>query len=131
MSAPPSVALATARAYADLVADDRLLVHALAHRGVPAIGAVWNDPTVQWSDYDAVVIRSCWDYHLAHDAFLAWIAGLESSGVRILNPPPLVRWNSEKSYLRDLASEGVLTVPTRWVERGEVVALESIMREQE
>ena len=123
MRRPLNIALATASAFAALVADDRLLVDALAERGSSAAGAIWNDNEVRWTDYDAVVIRSCWDYHLAHDAFLAWIARLASSGVRVLNPPPLVRWNAEKGYLRDLAARGVVVVPTRWVQRGDVLSL--------
>ena len=130
MSHVPRIAIATASAYADLVPDDRLLVDALTARGVRADAAIWNDSAVRWSEYDAVVIRSCWDYHLAHDAFLAWIAQLEAGNVPALNPPALVRWNSEKTYLRDLASRGVGVVPTRWVERGDNVPLETILAEQ-
>ena len=129
MSAPRVIALATSARFADLVADDQLLVDVLRARGMHAVAAIWNDPAQRWHDYDAVVIRSCWDYHLAHDAFLAWITQLETAGVRILNPPALVRWNAEKGYLRELAASGVAVVPTRWVERGDVEPLESIMRE--
>ena len=117
MNKPRRIALATASAFADLVPDDRLLVDALAKRGVRSQGVIWNDPAVRWSDYDAVIIRSCWDYHLAHHAFLEWIAALTEHGVRVFNPPALVRWNAEKGYLRDLSSRGVSVVPTRWIER--------------
>lgn len=130
LSTPRTIALATSRQFASLVADDRLLVGALAERGISAVGAIWNDPAVKWTDYDAVVIRSCWDYHLAHDEFLAWVARLETGGVCILNPPALVRWNAEKGYLRDLSSRGIAVVPTRWVEVTDVLPLERIMREQ-
>ncbi len=130
MSVPGTIALATAGQFADLVADDRLLVDVLRARGTNAVAATWNDPAQRWTDYDAVVIRSCWDYHLAHDEFIAWITRLETSGVRLLNPPALVRWNAEKGYLRDLAASGVAVVPTRWTERGDAEPLESIMREQ-
>ncbi len=130
MSALRSIALATASKFADLVADDRLLVDELAARDIRALAAIWNDPAERWVDYDAVVIRSCWDYHLAHDAFLDWIARLEATGVRVMNPPALVRWNAEKTYLRDLSAHGVTVVPTRWVERGDVEPLHAILRDQ-
>ena len=77
------------------------------------------------------MIRSCWDYHLAHDAFLAWITQLETTGVRVLNPPSLVRWNAEKGYLRELAARGVAVVPTRWVERGDVAPLGTLMSDHQ
>ena len=131
MSRSSRIAIATASAYANLVPDDRLLVDALAARGVRAEAEIWNDRAVRWIDYDVVVIRSCWDYHLAHDEFLAWIARLDADGVQVLNPPPLVGWNSEKTYLRDLASRGVAVVPTRWVERADTVRLETILAERQ
>ncbi len=102
------VALASQASLATLNDDDRLLIPALAVRGVQASAAVWDDPSVDWTTFAAVVIRSCWDYHLAHDAFLGWIAELEAEGVRVFNPPALVRWNAEKSYLRDLRRDAVV-----------------------
>ena len=130
MSAQRCIALATAARFAHLVADDRLLVDELATRDIRAVAAIWNDPTQRWGEYDVVVIRSCWDYHLAHDAFLAWITRLEATGVRVMNPPPLVRWNAEKSYLRDLSLGGVTVVPTRWIDRGDDHPLHAILHEQ-
>ena len=129
MSTRKTIALATASKFSTLVPDDQLLADAIGARGVTAIPAIWNDPSQQWTAYDAVVIRSCWDYHLAHDAFLAWIARLETAGIPVLNPPALVRWNAEKSYLRELGSRGVAVVPTTWVERGSNRSLQDILRD--
>lgn len=129
MPTPHRVALATQAALPALNADDRLLVPALATRGVHASAAVWDDPSVDWATFDAVVIRSCWDYHLKHEVFLAWIARLERAGVAVWNPPAVVRWNAEKGYLRDLALHGVPVVPTRWIERGSDVALHDVLHD--
>ena len=120
------VALATSVKVPQLTDDDRLLVRALAAAGVSAEPAVWNDAAQDWTRYSAVVIRSTWDYHLKHDEFLAWLDRLEAAGVQVLNPPVLVRWNSQKGYLRDLAERGIEIVPTRWVARGEATSLASI-----
>jgi glutathione synthase/RimK-type ligase-like ATP-grasp enzyme len=130
VSALRSIALATASKFATLVADDQLLADELVARDIRPVAAIWNDPAQRWAEYDAVVIRSCWDYHLAHDAFLEWLTRLEATGVRVMNPPALVRWNAEKSYLRDLSLRGVTVVPTTWVERGDVQPLHAMMREQ-
>ena len=113
---PNGVALATSAAYPALAPDDRSLLAPLARRGVRAEPAVWDDPAVRWTDYDAVVVRSCWDYHLRADAFARWIDGLEAAGVPLWNPARVLRWNADKRYLRDLASDGVPTVPTRWAD---------------
>ena len=122
------IALATSSNVPELTGDDRLLVRALASAGVCAVPAIWNDCREKWHRYAAVVIRSCWDYHLKHGEFLAWLHRLETTGVRVLNSPALVRWNAEKTYLRELAARGVASVPTRWVERDEVISLDAILQ---
>jgi glutathione synthase/RimK-type ligase-like ATP-grasp enzyme len=112
------VLFATCESIPDLTEDDRTLLAPLANLGVEAKPAVWSDRTVSWSSASAVVIRSCWDYHLRLPEFLGWIAALEQAGVRLWNPPAMVRWNANKSYLRELEQKGVSIVPTLWPEPG-------------
>ncbi|MEO5818417.1 MAG: hypothetical protein ABIT20_24310 [Gemmatimonadaceae bacterium] len=123
------IALATSEQVAHLTSDDRLFVEALEADGVHAEAAIWTDDTVNWEKYSAVVIRSTWDYHLRLDEFLAWLDRLEGLRVQVYNAPSLVRWNTEKGYLRDLATRGVAIVPTRWVERGASTPLAEVVRE--
>jgi glutathione synthase/RimK-type ligase-like ATP-grasp enzyme len=113
------IALATYERAPDLAPDDRELPRALAQLGVRAEAAPWSSPDVDWSTYDAVVLRSTWDYHLRLDEFHAWLDRLESFGVRVLNSPSLVRWNTDKRYLLDLARRGVPTIPTMVEESGD------------
>src|SRR5215470_12518369 len=117
------IALATSAKYPDLTEDDRLLLQPLAAWGLDACPAIWTDANFRWSSCDAVVIRSCWDYHLKSKEFLLWIAHLETAGVVVLNRPALLRWNTSKIYLRDLESRGVAIVPTVWPEPGPRVSL--------
>jgi glutathione synthase/RimK-type ligase-like ATP-grasp enzyme len=112
---PRPVALVTYRGLPNLSHDDRLLLAPLAARGVRAEPAAWDDPAVAWDSYDALIIRSTWNYHKAYEAFLSWIDHVEALGVPMWNPPAILRWNADKTYLRDLASSGVNVVPTRWV----------------
>ncbi|MDB4877593.1 MAG: hypothetical protein JWM41_4039 [Gemmatimonadetes bacterium] len=114
----PRVALATYGRAPELAPDDQLLIPALEALGVSARAEVWSNQFVDWASFDTVVIRSCWDYHLHIEAFRAWVDRLESAGIRVLNPPSLVRWNSEKRYLLDLAQRGVATIPTMIVPAG-------------
>ncbi|HWX93530.1 MAG TPA: hypothetical protein VNY29_12940 [Terriglobales bacterium] len=117
------IALATSSMYPDLTHDDRLLLRPLAERDVQAEPAIWDDPVRDWSSFDAVVLRSCWDYHLKHAAFLRWIELLAQANVAVWNSTPLVRWNANKSYLRGLEAKGIPIVPTFWPEAGEAVRL--------
>lgn len=108
------IALATSTQFASLTEDDRLLIEPLRDLGISAEAAVWSDPGVDWKRYDAVIVRSCWDYHLRLREFLQWIAALERGGVRVWNAPGMIRWNADKTYLRDLEKRGVPIVPTLW-----------------
>ncbi|RAO61663.1 ATP-grasp domain-containing protein [Micromonospora saelicesensis] len=111
----PRVALVTCSALADLDPDDRLVLAPLAARGVAVQSAVWDDPDVDWSSYDLVVLRSPWDYALRRDEFVSWAATVPM----LVNPADVVRWNTDKRYLAELNAAGVPTVPTSWIEPGE------------
>lgn len=123
------VALATCLALPDLDVEEQPLVPALRAAGIEGVPLVWNDPTVDWAAYDLVAVRTTWDYPNKLDAFLAWADRV--AAVRpLLNPAPLLRWNTDKRYLRELAASGVPVVPTRWAERGEAVDLRRVMAEE-
>lgn len=119
------IALATSKDLPDLTPDDRTLLRPLSDRGLKAEPAVWTDPNYPWQDCDAIVIRSCWDYHLRSEDFLRWIASLKSP---VWNPPETIRWNANKSYLRALEDKGIPIVPTLWCEPGRTQSLPDALR---
>jgi hypothetical protein len=107
------VALVTHAGLPELADDERPMLSALEQLGIRAAPVVWSDPGVRWSEFDAAIVRSTWDYHLRRDEFLAWVDRVAQT-TRLWNPPPLIRWNSHKSYLRDLQERGIPIVPTVW-----------------
>ncbi|MGC4854279.1 ATP-grasp domain-containing protein [Micromonospora sp. DT4] len=111
----PRVALVTCSRLVDLDPDDRLVLDPLTARGIAAEAAVWDDPGVDWSAYDLVVLRSPWDYALRRDEFVAWAATVPT----LVNPADVVRWNTDKRYLGELSAADVPTVSTSWVEPGQ------------
>lgn len=120
------VALVTSSKFPELSSDDQLMLAALFKRGLSAAPAVWDNPKVDWANFKLCVLRSTWDYHLRLDEFLAWaerVDGLTS----LWNPVKTVRWNTHKSYLRDLEARGVPIVPTVWLEASEQGDLASLM----
>ena len=130
-SAPPlRIALATYAAVPALQPDDELLATALRQAGADPEPVAWNDPAARWDAYDAVVLRSTWDYFLVPDAFRAWLDAREAQGPTVINPPAAVRWNLDKRYLRALAERGVPTVPTRWLEPGDTTPLDALLDEE-
>lgn len=116
--APPRVALVTAREALELDEDMPLLAAALRDAGAVVETPCWDDPRVDWSRFALVLLRSTWDYADRIEEFLAWCDRC-AARTRFLNPPGVVRWNTDKHYLADLARAGVPVVPTRFVEPGE------------
>lgn len=111
------VALVTQRALPAWENDDAALVSALEQRGAAVHRPIWDDPTVDWERFDVAVIRTTWDYMPRRDAFVRW-AERAAGFTRVMNHPPVIRWNTDKSYLRDLAQAGAPLLPTLWLERG-------------
>ncbi len=105
------IALATCATLPGLDEDDQLLVGPLKRLGAQGVAAVWDDPSVDWETFDAVVIRNTWDYTSRRDAFVAWAHSVP----RLANPADIVEWNTDKRYLADLASAGLPVVPTTWL----------------
>lgn len=99
----------------------------MARLGLQAEPVVWDLPDTQWQRFEAVVIRSCWDYHTRLAEFTTWLDRVEQAGVPVWNPPALLRWNADKVYLRDLAERGIPIVPTRWVSQGEETSLADVL----
>lgn len=117
------LALVTCNAHPQVAADDCALQAALEVAGIGSVGAAWNDPDVDWRGFDAVVLRSTWDYHTQYPAFEHWLARLETAGVHVLNPVATLRWNADKRYLTQLAAMGVHVIPTQAVAGRELAAL--------
>ena len=114
----PRVALVTARAARGTDYDMPLLLAALRASSADAHEVEWDEETIDWSRFDLALLRSTWDYFERLPEFLAW-ADRVSQRTRLLNPLDVIRWNTDKHYLADLAQAGVRVVPGMFVEPGE------------
>jgi glutathione synthase/RimK-type ligase-like ATP-grasp enzyme len=122
-----TVALATHSGCPKLSADDQLLIPYLRDLDIEAKAVVWDNRETDWTEFDQVIIRSCWDYHLRLPEFLAWIAVLESRSVDLQNNGALVRWNADKRYLRRLEQCGITIPETHWLSEYEEASLSSVL----
>ena len=103
---------------------DSLLHAPLAELGWQAIDLSWRDKNISWDDYDAVIIRSPWDYQEYCDEFLEVLGKIESSTALLANNIDLVKWNINKRYLAELEKKHVQLVPTIW---GDTLTLEQLL----
>jgi glutathione synthase/RimK-type ligase-like ATP-grasp enzyme len=122
------IGLVTYRREPDLTDDDRPLIEEFASLGARATPVIWDDPGVRLTDFDALVLRSCWDYHLRQDEFEGWLAEVDRSGTKLFNPASVVRWNMHKRYLLELGERGLLVPETELVSRGDRRQLSDILR---
>jgi glutathione synthase/RimK-type ligase-like ATP-grasp enzyme len=119
-AAPRRLAVATSADYPSIQPDDADLASSLERLGIQPIVCVWNDPAVDWAMFDAVLIRTIWDYFKHHAAFLDWLDRLDRLGVPTINDSALLRWNSDKRYLLELARHDVAIIPTRLANAAEL-----------
>lgn len=112
MTTTPRIALVTSSDNPQGEPEDRALVVALTERDAQVSIEIWDDPAVDWSSFDLVVLRSVWDYSSRRAEFLDWAARVPT----LRNPANVVRWNSDKHYVRALAEHGLPVVETLWLE---------------
>ncbi len=110
----PRLLLATCTDLPVSSGDDDGLVEALAQVGVRATWAAWDDPAADFARADLTVLRSTWDYTRRRAEFVDWCQSVPA----LANPAGVVRWNTDKNYLLDLAGHGVPVVPTELLAPG-------------
>ena len=68
--------------------------------------------------------RRSFDRHgitIASEEFDQWLTRV-SQQTQLWNPPELIRWNSDKRYLADVAAKGLPVVPTTVMDRNELMS---------
>ena len=111
------IGIATCEKLPDLYESDKALIPLFAERNIEAVPVIWNDPSVNWLQFDFVVIRTTWDYFQHQAAFTAWLNYLETNGIKLFNPVSVVRKNSHKFYLKELQEKGIEIIPTVFIDK--------------
>jgi hypothetical protein len=115
------VALVTTREARDLDEDLPPLEAAMRAVGARTQIVDWHDSQVDWGSFDVALLRSTWDYTECLREFLVWVDAT-ARHTTLLNPPDVVRWNTDKHYLAELARAAVPVVPSTFVEPGDNAA---------
>jgi glutathione synthase/RimK-type ligase-like ATP-grasp enzyme len=107
--------------------EDLLLSQFLETKGLVVKRAVWNDPQIDWKQFDVVILKSPWDYHDNFDSFILWLRDLDNAGIKVLNPYKTVLWNSDKHYLKQIADDGLPVIKSVFLEKGIVPDLAELL----
>ncbi|MBY0433241.1 MAG: hypothetical protein K2U26_03935 [Cyclobacteriaceae bacterium] len=108
------IGLVTCEKEPDLPASERPLIDLFRAHGHVAQPVIWNK-TVRWNEFDLLIIRSLWDYHLYPKEFSTWLQQIEKLNIPTFNPIPTLRWNHHKFYLRELETKGIAIAPTIFI----------------
>jgi glutathione synthase/RimK-type ligase-like ATP-grasp enzyme len=104
-------------------AYDHLIDQPMFNAGWQTEVVSWHNKTVDWNAFDAVIIRTPWDYQDDAETFLQVLEEIENSKAHLENSLKTVRWNIDKQYLQTLAHKQVNIVPTLWPKYFEAGAL--------
>ena len=98
----------------DSAIDDEHAIEPLTELGWQVSTVSWRQAEMAWSEFDAVIIRSTWDYWRDVPSFIATLERIDRETL-LANRLDLVLWNLEKTYMRDLEEKGIAIMPTLWV----------------
>lgn len=76
------------------------------------------DADVDWTQYDALIFRSTWDYFEREVEFRAFLEKLETLEVKIFNNLNVVNKNIHKFYLKEFEELGVNIIPSIFIPKG-------------
>ena len=103
--------IAVSKEYEILRKDDELLVNSLEKRGLKVKVVVWDDELVNWSETNAVLITSTWDYTRKIKDYLDWVKFIAKDHI-LINPLSVILSNYDKHYLFCLNELGILIPET-------------------
>ncbi len=109
------IALITCEELPDLSEADKLLIPEFKNKGFEAQAVIWTDKAVEWSSFEAIIIRNTWDYFHRRLEFENWIQALLTLKVPIFNEPQIILKNLHKFYLRDFENSGIVIIPTGFI----------------
>lgn len=84
---------------------------ALAGAGLAVEQRAWIDPG-DLTGFDLILPLFAWGYQRDPARWYALLDRLEAEALPVVNPVPVLRWNSDKAYLAELGAGGVAVVPT-------------------
>lgn len=117
-AAPGPIAVVTAAVARDLDEDLPPLLEAAGAVDLTVSVVDWHDDAVDWAGFELALVRSTWDYSDRRREFLDWAQRVDGL-TRLVNPAPVLAWNTDKAYLAQLAAEGVAVVPTLVIRPGD------------
>jgi len=124
------IGLLTCQRFPQLTPADQLLIPEFAKHHCLAEAVIWDDPSVDWQQYDCLIFRNTWDYYEKEIAFNNWLDSIEKKGIPTLNTIEVIQKNKHKFYLKDLQEKGIKIIPTVFIEKTNDLQLSKLLPNQ-
>lgn len=124
------IAFVTYKDLPHLSYDDRVLADYLQSHEIIVSPVTWDDESVKWSSFDAIVMRSMWDYFFESVRFREWLRLLSSLNCRVMNPVEVVEWNMDKNYFNDFSRKGIRFPAYHYCRQNSAASLEDILKKR-
>ena len=98
--------------------EESLLLAFLSNKGLNIERVIWTDAAVRWEAYDLLLIKAPWDYHEKITQFYQWLNRVAALNIPMLNPQHIIKWNSDKHYLKEMIDAGFSVIPSAIIENG-------------
>lgn len=95
--------------------DDILILRGLNElKGVTSEQCVWNDPSINWDEFEKIVIRTPWDYSQNFKNFFDFI-NTPQVRQKLINSVDIINWNINKTYLKELVFKDISVIETEYI----------------
>jgi glutathione synthase/RimK-type ligase-like ATP-grasp enzyme len=121
------IGLLTCERLPDLLESDQKLIPLFAKENFAAKAVIWDDESVDWTEFDYLICRNTWDYYQKEIAFNQWLSKIESLGIKTFNPISIIQKNKHKFYLKELEKAGISILPTIFLEKNSTLNLHDLI----
>ncbi|WP_026711535.1 ATP-grasp domain-containing protein [Flavobacterium filum] len=111
----------------ELLESDQQLIPLFAKENITAKAAIWDDETVDWTEFDYLIFRNTWDYYQKEEVFNSWLHKIELLGIKTFNPISVIQKNKHKFYLKELEKEGISILPSIFLEKNSTSNLHNVI----
>lgn len=113
----------------ELLESDQKLIPLFTKKNIVAKAVIWDDESIDWTEFDYLIFRNTWDYYQKEIAFNLWLNKIESLGIKTLNPISIIQKNKHKFYLKELGKKGISILPTIFLEKNSTSNLQDLIPE--
>lgn len=111
-------------------AENQMLKEALEQQGVSSVIVAWDDPSVDWTSFKLLKLRSAWNYHLNFDAFMDWLNQIDQLSCQVWNNTQTLRENITKRYLQTVEKQGIPIMPSEFFTNSDVGLMRSVLKQR-